>query len=139
MVDAANLEPRLSIESPPPANQADGPRDADAPQGVEPAAIDTPAPAADRVDISDAARAADAAPTGPANTGPNDFQPAAAENAGATQSSSQSTSSGPAAQIENDPLASNQEASLALEQAGNDTLNQTEAGRTLGQVIDVFA
>ena len=35
--------------------------------------------------------------------------------------------------------ASNQRASVEIDQAGNDDLSQTEAGRTLGQVIDVFA
>jgi hypothetical protein len=35
--------------------------------------------------------------------------------------------------------ASNQVASIGNEQAGNDTSNRTEAGRTLGQVIDTFA
>lgn len=34
---------------------------------------------------------------------------------------------------------SNQVASTENEQAGNDTSNRTEAGRTLGQVIDTFA
>jgi len=35
--------------------------------------------------------------------------------------------------------ASNQRASVEIDQAGNDELSQTEANRTLGQVIDVFA
>ena len=35
--------------------------------------------------------------------------------------------------------ASNQRASVEIDQAGNDDLSQTEANRTLGQVIDVFA
>ncbi len=156
MVDAANLETRLSVEppAPPPAEQAD---ESDASQGLEPAAVDTPipAPATDRVDISDAARAVGPAPAASTDSGAVEFQPANTDGAGApqadatapaptgndaaTQSSPQSTISEPVAQIENDPLASNQDSSLALEEAGNDTLNQTEAGRTLGQVIDVFA
>jgi hypothetical protein len=35
--------------------------------------------------------------------------------------------------------ASNQRASVEIDQAGNDELSQTEANRTLGQVVDVFA
>ena len=40
---------------------------------------------------------------------------------------------------EADPLATNQEASAEIERAGNDGLSQSEASRTLGQVVDVFA
>lgn len=159
MVNAANLETRLSVEppAPPPAEQAGESRDADATQDFEPAGVNTPspAPAADRIDISDAARAVESAPTASTDTGTAEIQPANADvasvvqasanapapagNDAARQSSPQSTPTEPAARIENDPLASNQDSSLALEEAGNDTLNETEAGRTLGQVIDVFA
>ncbi len=158
MVDAANLETRLSVEppAPPPAEQSDRSRESDATQGFEPADVDTsiPAPATDRVDISDAAREVGPAPAASLDTGTAEFQPAddagtAQTNAAASaptsndvtaQSSLQATANEATTPPDaDDPLASNQDSSLALEEAGNDTLNQTEAGRTLGQVIDVFA
>lgn len=40
---------------------------------------------------------------------------------------------------QSDPQASNQNAGNELDQAGNDDRSQTEANRTLGQVIDLFA
>ncbi|MDH3701076.1 MAG: hypothetical protein OEU46_07170 [Alphaproteobacteria bacterium] len=48
-------------------------------------------------------------------------------------------STAPATETEQSFPASNQRASVEIDQAGNDDLSQTEAGRTLGQVIDVFA
>ena len=47
--------------------------------------------------------------------------------------------SAPAAETEQGFPASNQRASAQIEQAGNDDSSRTEANRTLGQVIDVFA
>lgn len=163
MVNAANLETRLSFEppAPPPVDQTDSSRDVETQQGFEPAPVNTPvpAPATDSVDISDAARAAapstevgsvaiepaESGDNGPAQADvtspapPVNTEPLASENGTSVQSTPQTTTAEPTAQIENDPLASNQDSSLALEEAGNDTLNETEAGRTLGQVIDVFA
>lgn len=165
MVEAANLESRLSFEppAPPPVDQTDDSRDAEATQSFEPAPVDAPAPATDSVDLSDAARAiAPATETSP-DVGPVEIQPvdngddvavqadeaipAPTENAeplttddgAAAQPSLQTAANEPIALGADDPLETNQDSSLALEEAGNDTLNQTEAGRTLGQVIDVFA
>ena len=44
-----------------------------------------------------------------------------------------------AAEPANDPPETNQVTSFEQERTGNDTRNETEAGRTLGQVIDAFA
>lgn len=165
MVDAANLESRLSFEppAPPPVDQTDDPRDVEAQQSFEPAPANAPAPATDSVDISDAARAIDAAPAASADVDSVDIQPADATDVGAVQfnettpapgqnaepvavddgaaaqSSLQTAANEPITPGAEDPLETNQDSSLALEEAGNDTLNETEAGRTLGQVIDVFA
>lgn len=162
MVEAANLESRLSFEppAPPPVDQTDDSRDSEATQSFESAPVSAPAPATDNVDLSDAARAIAPAPETTTNIGPSEIDPidngddgavqaapAPTENAEpltiddgvAAQPSLQTPANEPITLDADDPLESNQDSSLALEEAGNDTLNETEAGRTLGQVIDVFA
>ncbi len=165
MVEAANLESRLSFEppAPPPVDQTDDSRDSEATQSFEPAPVSAPAPATDSVDLSDAARAIAPAPETTTNIGPSEIDPidngddgarqadqavpAPTENAEplttddgvAAQPSLQTAANEPITPDADNPLESNQDSSLALEEAGNDTLNETEAGRTLGQVIDVFA
>ena len=154
--------------APPPVDQTADSRDAERPQSADPAPVSAPvpAPATDSIDLSEAAqsvaRSTDPsaeegsvaiAPTDSGNSGsaqvdatspapPIDTEPLASDssnNSATVASSSQSPTTEPIAQTESDPLATNQDSSLALEEAGNDTLNETEAGRTLGQVIDVFA
>jgi len=165
MVDAANLETRLSIEppAPPPVDQSDDSPDADAGQGFQPTSGDVPISATDSVDISDAARSIGQTPDVAGASGTAEFSsgdlgddgsaqndsavPSPAGNAEspvandgvAAQPSLQTSATEPIAPGVDDPLETNQSSSLALEEAGNDTLNETEAGRTLGQVIDVFA
>ena len=162
MVEAASLESRLSFEppAPPPVDQSDDQLDAEATQSFEPAPVSAPAPATDSVDLSDAARAIPPATETTTNIGPSEIDPvndgavqadeavpAPSQNAEplttddgvAAQSSLQTAANEPITPGADDPLESNQDSSLALEEAGNDTLNETEAGRTLGQVIDVFA
>ncbi len=165
MVDAANLETRLSIEppAPPPADRSDESRRGEATQGFRQTPGDTPIPAADSVDLSDAAQAIGPIPEVTANAGAAEIPssdredddsrrndagvsapsetagPPPANNGVAAQPSLQTAATDPITPGADDPLETNQISSVALEEAGNDTLNETEAGRTLGQVIDVFA
>lgn len=164
MVDAANLESRLSFEpsAPPPVDQSDDQLDAEAAESFEPAPVSAPAPAIDSVEISDAAQAIAPSIGTSADIGPAEIQPVddggdvavpaddtaaapdenvapPADDGVAAKPSLQTAANEPITPGADDPLETNQDSSLALEEAGNDTLNETEAGRTLGQVIDVFA
>lgn len=163
MVDAANLETRLSVVPPAPFDQSDDSGGSEAIQGLRPAPSDTSFPADDSIDLSDGAQAIGPIPEGAAGASVSEFAAGERENDESAQNDTgipipaenserpaaddgiaarptlQTSATEPISPDTDDPLETNQVSSRALEEAGNDTRNETEAGRTLGQVIDVFA
>ena len=147
MVEAAQLEQRLTFETRTPPVEQPGQqdvnsvaRDSNRPdfiRGGDDSASDTSNPA-DSVEISPEAQriAANDSENTAQNTAQNDSQETQSRQDLASPVETSAT-----AEIgsTNAGGGTNQVTSFTDERTGNDTQNDTEAGRTLGQVIDTFA